>query len=45
MICISITHKNLTAAKRECFACNDDEQIRLADAVAEHIRKPGWLCS
>ena len=43
MICISITHKNLTAAKRECFACNDDEQIRLADAVAKTYPEAGLV--
>lgn len=41
MICISITHKNLTAAKRECFACNDEEQERLADTVAKAYPEAG----
>lgn len=41
MICISITHKNLTAAKRECFACNDEEQIKLADTVAKAYPEAG----
>lgn len=43
MICISITHKNLTAAKRECFACNDEEQIKLADAVAKAYPEAGLV--
>ena len=43
MICISITHKNLTAAKRECFACNDEEQIRLADTVAKVYPEAGLV--
>ena len=43
MICISITHKNLTAAKRECFACNDEEQIRLADTVAKTYPEAGLV--
>ena len=43
MICISITHKNLTAAKRECFACNDEEQIRMADAVAKAYPEAGLV--
>lgn len=43
MICISITHKNLTAAKRECFACNDEEQIRLAGAVAKAYPEAGLV--
>lgn len=44
MICISITHKNLTAAKRECFACNDEEQERLADTVAKAYPESGLIC-
>ena len=43
MICISITHKNLTAAKRECFACNDEEQIKLADTVAKTYPEAGLV--
>ena len=43
MICISITHKNLTAAKRECFACNDEEQIKLAGAVAKAYPEAGLV--
>lgn len=43
MICISITHKNLTAAKRECFACNDEEQIKLAGAVAKTYPEAGLV--
>ena len=43
MICISITHKNLTAAKRECFACNDEEQIKLADIVAKTYPEAGLV--
>ena len=43
MICISITHKNLTAAKRECFACNDEEQIKLADTVAKAYPEAGLV--
>ncbi len=43
MICISITHKNLTAAKRECFACKDEEQIKLADAVAKAYPEAGLV--
>ena len=43
MICISITHKNLTAAKRECFACNDEEQERLADTVAKAYPESGLI--
>lgn len=43
MICISITHKNLTAAKRECFACNDEEQIKLAGVVAKAYPEAGLV--
>lgn len=43
MICISITHKNLTAAKRECFACNDEEQIKLVDTVAKAYPESGLV--
>lgn len=43
MICISITHKNLTAAKRECFACNDEKQIKLADTVAKAYPEAGLV--
>ena len=43
MICISITHNNLTAAKRECIACNDEEQIKLADTVAKTYPEAGLV--
>lgn len=43
MICISITHKNLTAAKRECFACNAEEQIKLADTMAKAYPEAGLV--
>lgn len=43
MICISITHKNLTAAQRECFACKEEEQRMFAGAVAKDYPEAGLI--
>lgn len=43
MICISITHKNLTAGEREIFSCNEKEQAQLAACVKQALPDAGCV--